>query len=353
VPTAILAILAVGLLAVAATIAHSRRRRAPRLPAGLLDLARSLETTWDTQLAGLRASGVPLNAFDNIVSRTDASGLIPEEVSKAMLTNLSERAEGSAARKLFRSVPVGRAQVRFPVLSALPVAYWVTGDTGLKQTTEVNWANKFLNIEELAVIIPIPENVLDDTDTPIWDQVQPLCEEAAARLIDGTVFFGTNAATAGGIVGDHSAVLAALEADGYDATGGLANRTVRGFVRQARNSQGDRFGEIAVDQDGVEIDGVRYTHPMRGLWPSATGSAELIALDGQEFVMGIRQDISWKLLDQAVIQDNTGAIVYNLAQQDMVAMRMTMRAGWQVSNAINYDQAVEASRYPASVLLKP
>jgi HK97 family phage major capsid protein len=378
VPTAILAILAVGLLAVAATIAHSRRRRAPRLPAGLLDLARSLETTWDTQLAGLRASGVPLNAYDNIVSRTDASGLIPEEVSKAMLTNLSERAEGSAARKLFRSVPVGRAQVRFPVLSALPVAYWVTGDTGLKQTTEVNWANKFLNIEELAVIIPIPENVLDDTDTPIWDQVQPLCEEAAARLIDGTVFFGTNApasfptnvvaaasaagnsatrgvnaATAGGIVGDHSAVLAALEADGYDATGGLANRTVRGFVRQARNSQGDRFGEIAVDQDGVEIDGVRYTHPMRGLWPTATGSAELIALDGQEFVMGIRQDISWKLLDQAVIQDNTGAIVYNLAQQDMVAMRMTMRAGWQVSNAINYDQAVEASRYPASVLLKP
>jgi hypothetical protein len=66
--------------------------------------------------------------------------------------------------------------------------------------------------------------------------------------------------------------------------------------------------------------------------------------------MGIRKDISWKLLDQAVIQDNTGAIVYNLAQQDMVAMRMTMRAGWQVSNAINYDQAVEASRYPAAVL---
>jgi hypothetical protein len=36
----------------------------------------------------------------------------------------------------------------------------------------------------------------------------------------------------------------------------------------------------------------------------------------------------------------------------MVAMRMTMRVGWQVSNAINYDQAVEASRYPAATLLK-
>jgi HK97 family phage major capsid protein len=379
VPTAIIALL-VGLVVAGGLCLITAQARAstPRIPTGLLDLARQLEGDWPAKLAMLRASGVPLNAYDNIISRTDAGGLIPEEVSKQMLTNLQERAEGSAARKLFRSVPVGRAQVRFPVLSALPVAYWVTGDTGLKQTSEVNWANKFLNIEELAVIIPIPENVLDDTDTPIWDQVQPLCEEAAARLIDGTVFFGTNApasfptnvvaaaiaagntttrgtnnAANGGIVGDHSAMLATLEADGYDATGGLANRTVRGFVRQARNSQGDRYGEIMVDQTAVEIDGVRYTHPMRGLWPTASGSAELIALDGAEFVIGIRQDISWKLLDQAVIQDNTGAIVYNLAQQDMVAMRMTMRAGWQVSNAINYDQAVEANRYPAAVLVKP
>jgi hypothetical protein len=52
-----------------------------------------------------------------------------------------------------------------------------------------------------------------------------------------------------------------------------------------------------------------------------------------------------------VIQDNTGAIVYNLAQQDMSALRLTLRVGWQVANTINYDQPVEASRYPAGVLL--
>jgi hypothetical protein len=109
---------------------------------------------------------VPTN---NIISRADAGALMPEQVSNEMLTNLADKAQGSAARKLFRSVPVSRGQVRFPVLSALPIAYWVTGDTGLKQTTEVNWANKFLNIEELAVIVPIPESVLDDAGTPIWD----------------------------------------------------------------------------------------------------------------------------------------------------------------------------------------
>jgi HK97 family phage major capsid protein len=348
---------------------------APRITTGLLDLARGLEATWPAHLARLTASGVPLNAYNNVISRTDAGALIPEEVSNTMLTNLQERAQGSATLKLFRRVPVGRAQVRFPVLSALPVAYWVTGDTGLKQTTEVNWANKYLNIEELAVIVPIPENVLDDADTPIWEQVQPLCEEAAARTIDAAVWFGTNApasfptnvvaaaiaagntatigtstAAQGGIVGDHSTMVGTLEADGYDATGGIANRTIRGTARQARNSQGDRFGEIMVDKTGVEIDGVRYEHPMRGLWPTGSGSAAAVALDSQEFVVGVRKDISWKLLDQAAIFDNNGDLIYNLPQQDMVAMRMTMRAGWQVSNAINYDQATEASRYPAAVL---
>ena len=36
-----------------------------------------------------------------------------------------------------------------------------------------------------------------------------------------------------------------------------------------------------------------------------------------------------KAADQGVIQDpSTKAIVYNLAQQDMVALRVVMRMGW-------------------------
>ena len=51
-----------------------------------------------------------------------------------------------------------------PVLSALPVAYWVTGDTGMKQTTTAAWQSKTITVDELAVIVPVPENVLDDID---------------------------------------------------------------------------------------------------------------------------------------------------------------------------------------------
>lgn len=310
-------------------------------------------------------------AYDNLISRTDAAALIPEEVSAAMRSNLANE---SAARALFRTVPVGRAQTRFPVLSALPLAYFVTGDTGLKQTSEVNWANKYLNIEEIACIVPIPESVIADAAEPIWSEVQPLMEQAIGRTLDAAVFFGTNkpaswptdvvaaavaagnvkarganAASVGGVSQDISDALALLEADGYDANGALAARSIRGKLRGARDSTGVQLPEVSQ----TSIFGTDIVYPMRGQWPTGFSAAELIALDRQEFVLGVRQDITFKLLDQAVIQDNTGAIVYNLPQQDMVAMRVVFRVGWQVSNNINYDQATEADRYPATVLRSP
>lgn len=308
-------------------------------------------------------------ATNNIISRADAQSLMPEEVSNSLLKGLQSQ---SAALDLFTRIPVGRAQVRLPVLSALPIAYFVTGDTGLKQTTEVNWSNKYLNIEEIAAIVPVPDSVIADSGEPIWGQVQPLVEQAIGRTLDAAVFFGSNkpgswpvdvvtaatsaannvthganAAAAGGIIGDISDTLGKLEADGYDANSVLANRIYRGLLRQARSTQGEQLNEA---MDGTAVYNIDVTYPMRGMWPTGSGAAELIAFDKAEFVIGVRQDITWKLLDQAVIQDNTGAIVYNLAQQDMSAMRVVFRVGWQVANTINYDQATEASRYPAAVL---
>lgn len=313
--------------------------------------------------------------YNNVISRSDAQARVPESVSNALLRNLSNE---SAARALFTNVPVGSNQTRFPVLSALPIAYFVSGDTGLKQTTEVNWANKFLNIEEIACIVPIPEAALDDQSFDVWGEVQPLIEQAIGRTLDAAVFFGvnvpgtfptnvvagalaagnvvargTNNAAGGGIVGDIGDVVGLAEADGYDLRAGVAARALRGFARKARKSDGERFAEISIELDRVELDGVAFTFPMRGQWPTGVSAAEAVAFDPSEFVLGIRQDITYKILDQAVIQDNTGTIIYNLAQQDMVAMRCVFRAGWQVANTINYDQPTEASRYPAAVLRSP
>jgi HK97 family phage major capsid protein len=314
-------------------------------------------------------------AYNNLTSRTDAQALIPEEVSNEMLGKATEQ---SAVLQLFRRVPVQAGQVRFPVLSALPMAYWVTGDTGLKQTTEVNWTNKYLNIEEIATIMPVPDNVLADVDANIWDTAMPLLVEAFGRVLDTAVFFGTNApasfpaniltaataagnsvnegstAAQGGFFGDIDKLYGVVEQDGFDVTGFVAATSAKAKLRAARDSQGRKLDDGRVSGSLDSIDGFPIMYPMRGLFPVAGGAGvdgvRLFGGDWNQFIVGVRQDITMKVLDQAVITDNTGAIIYNLPQQDMTAIRLTFRVGWQVANTLNNDQAVEANRYPVGVL---
>jgi HK97 family phage major capsid protein len=310
--------------------------------------------------------------YNSLVSRTDAAALVPEQVSQAMLSNLQS---ASAVLSLGTRIPVARNQVRFPVLSALPTAYFVSGDTGLKQTTEAAWANKYLNIEEIAAIVPIPEAVLDDAGFDVWGSIRPLMEQAIGRTLDSAVFFGTSAPGAwptnlvaasvaagnvvargtttqanGGLAADLVNLFGTVWADGYDVTGIAANTTVRPRLLNARNTQGDQYG----DQLGLNnILGTEVTYPMRGLWPSGLSAAELIAGDFGNLVVGVRQDMTYKLITEGVITDAGGLVVYNLPQQDMVAMRLVFRVGWQVANPINYDQGTEADRYPFGVLRSP
>lgn len=311
--------------------------------------------------------------YDNIITRTEAGALIPEVVSDILLKNLQNT---SAALSLSRRTTMSTAQTRMPVLSALPTAYFVNGDTGLKQTTEVNWANKFLNVEEIAAIVPIPENVLDDASFDIWGTVRPLLEQAAGRTLDAAVFFGvnkpsswpddiataaaaagntvdrgTNLAATGGLAGDISDLMATVEADGFAVTGIVTQRSYLGRFRQVRSTQGERL--LDVDLNGQMVEGAKYQISMDGLWPTGSNSAELFAGDFSNSIVAVRKDFTYKILDQAVIQDNTGAIVFNLAQQDMVAVRLTFRVAWQVANTINYQEPTEADRYPFAALLTP
>lgn len=309
--------------------------------------------------------------YDNIISRTDAAATMPEDVAAGVLTGAIAQ---SAALTLFKHVPMGRAQQRIPAISALPVAYFVNGDTGLKQTTEAAWSNKYLNAEELAAIVPIPESVLDDADFDVWGTIRPLLEEAIARSVDAAVFFevnkpgswptgivagavaagnviarGANTAAQGGIAEDINDLFATIEGDGYDVSGLVGNRIYKGYLRGARDANGNKMDEVGPN----DAYGVAIQYPMRGLWPTGASAAELIAGDFSQGIFGVRQDITYKVLDQAVIQDNAGTIVFNLAQQDMVALRVVARYAWQVPNPLNRDQPTEASRYPFGVLRAP
>ncbi len=118
----------------------------------------------------------------NIISRTDLSGLIPEPVTKEIIQGV---VQGSAVLQMGRRLPNMTSRTQsMNVLDMLPMAYWVDGDTGIKQTTKMAWDRKKIYAEELAVIVPIPEAVLDDSDYNIWGEVQPRLVEAFGKKID-------------------------------------------------------------------------------------------------------------------------------------------------------------------------
>src|SRR5689334_8573005 len=187
--------------------------------------------------------------YNGVIARGDTNEF-PADLSSEIVQNATEQ---SVAMQRFRRVNVSKRQNRFPVLAALPTAYWVNGDTGLKQTTQMAWANKMLNVEELAAIVPVPENVIDDADFDVWGEVQPRIEEAIARAVDEAIWFGENApasfptsvaaaakaagnkvnvgtnnTAAGGFYGDLDDLLGVLDDDGYEPTGFALDRKAKG-----------------------------------------------------------------------------------------------------------------------------
>jgi HK97 family phage major capsid protein len=317
---------------------------------------------------------------DSAILRAGAEALIPPDYAPEVFQGA---VAASQVLTLGRRLPdMSEKQRRMPVLDVLPLAYFNNAgqdysDTRFKKTSEQKWRNLFIDAEELSVIIPIPENVLEDTGRDVWSEVTPRIAEAMGAAIDAAVFHGTNApnvwpdpivasaASAGNfftlpasgtdiydaLLGEDG-VIAKLEEDGYMATGHAAVMSMRGKLRGLRDTDGQPiFKNIGGMQDATnyQLDGEPiYFSRNGGLDPAL---ALLIAGDWSELIYAFRRDITLKVLTEAIIQDPAdGSIVYNLAQQDMVALRATMRIGWNVANPVNRLQTTEANRYPFSVL---
>jgi HK97 family phage major capsid protein len=285
-----------------------------------------------------------------------ADPLIPEPLAAGILQELPKQ---SSALALMRRVQMSTKTQRMAVLDVLPFAYWVGGDTGLKKTTNIEWKNVNLVVEELACIVPIPLAYLDDAQVPIWSEVQPRLTEAVGKLIDDAVFWGTNkpstwgpaivpqAATAGNVVADGTGVDFAqditllgekLDLTGYSISGFVVRPGIRWRLTGLRSAQGIPIYNQNFVSPGQAPgpDSTIYGYPAsmanNGSFDAST--AQLVGGDFSKAIIGMRQDISFKMFDQSVISDDSGVVVLNLMQQDAVAMRLTMRLAYATVNPV-------------------
>jgi HK97 family phage major capsid protein len=302
--------------------------------------------------------------YTDIIARNagGSDALVPEDMSTAIIQELPTK---SAAMTLMRRANLSSKTERMPVLDVLPVAYWVGGDTGMKQTSMQAWKNVTLVVEEAATIVPVPEAYLDDAAIPIWSEVQPRMVEALGALIDAAVLFGagkpatwgtdiyTAARASGNIVQDGYTDDGTTAADDFGQTvtalGDLMSQTgynMNGFA--ARPGLNWKLMGIRSSGSGVPIfypgqplsDGSGLSNPTlygypapmidNGAWDAS--KAQLLGGDWGKAIIGVRQDITFKLFTEGVISNDSGQVLLNLMQQDAVAMRLVMRLAYATVN---------------------
>ena len=316
------------------------------------------------------------------ISRSDVATLIQEAYAKDFL---NWAAGTSAVLRAFPTRNMGTKTVNEPVLATKPHAKWVsesaTTSAGTKPTGKVTWANKTLVAEELAVIVPVHENVIDDATTDVIADIVKAGGEAIAYALDAAVIFGQHkpatwtsaallpsAVAAGGenhqVVSSTpgaddlaGSILQAAEAlsDKYDPTTLL---TRKGFKFKMANLRDDNGQPIFIDnmsKDPMAIDTLYglSTHYVTGttgddaagdilVWDPAMATA--LVVDRSRVVIGVRQDIQVKFLDQATV----GGI--NLAEKDMVALRFKARFAYVLGDNIAYGSNVITSSPVAAVV---
>lgn len=313
-----------------------------------------------------------LQLFDTAtgIDRTGAEALIPEDrASEIIQGTIQSSSVLSMGRKL---ADMTAKQSKLPVLDSLPVAYFVDGDNGQKKTTKQAWDKKVIYAEEIAVIVPIPEAVLDDAEYDIWAEVKPRVQEAFGKVIDEAILFGTGKPTnwRDGLVPSipeaakislaktpdlydatlaEGGSIAAVEASGYFVTGHVADISMRAKLRGLKDTNGHPLFMSNMQNAGnYSLDGSAITFPRNGSFDKA--QALMISGDFSQLVYSIRKDITFKLFTEGVVQNPDGTIAYNLMQNDMVALRAVMRLGWEIPNPVNGLEKDKAKRFPFAAI---
>jgi HK97 family phage major capsid protein len=306
--------------------------------------------------------------FANIIDRADTGGaLIPEPVSAEII---QQAPQASVLLTRARRVPMSSKTLKQPVLTSLPEAYWVNGDTGLKQTTEQAWGNVIMTAEEIAALVPIPDAVVDDANVPLWEQVKPLLIEAVGKLVDLAGVWGVGkpaswptaivpgAIAAGNVVeagtgADYAVDVADLAGmvakDGFAVNGFASQPGLQWRLVGLRSAQGVPIYTPSLSAGAPSgLYGYPLNEVTNGSWQ--TEVAELIAADWSKFAVGIRQDITFKMLDQAVITDEAGKVIFNAPQQDSQILRIVMRIGFAIANPLTRINPTTGTRFPAGVI---
>lgn len=290
------------------------------------------------------------------ITRDDVATLIEEEYSDALLDNA---VAASGVLTAFGRVNLGTKVTNLPVLTSLPEASWVgesaTDADGVKPTSKATWGNRQFIVEEIAVIIPVHEDTLADATDSLLPSLTGMGGTAIGKKLDEAVLFGKDkpttwtspdllaAATAAGnvftpsstagvndLAGSIYQAAEAVDDSGADPNVILSRGGLKFALANLRSSDGSAIWQSSLSANGTlseSIAGLNAVFVTNGAWDRTMATA--IVADRSKVLIGVRQDVTVKFLDQATV----GGI--NLAERDMVALRFKARYAYVLGDTLN------------------
>lgn len=284
--------------------------------------------------------------------KNELTGFVPTQQATDIIEMVTR---GSSILKMSKVEEMKSEKKKFNVLTDGPGAYWV-GEGERIQTSGATWIHPEITAKKLAVIIPVTREKLEDTTINVFEELKPQIAEAFYTAIDAACIFGTNSPFATNlmqavekhkmIVVDNtnidiavSDVMALVEENGYDPAGFIGRIGVKNSLRKLRDANG--APAYVNGTSGGELYAQPIEFVRNGAWNNT--KADLITGEFKYSIVGMRAGISYEILTEATLQGTLDADgkPLSLAEQDMAAIKATMRLGYLVVK----DDAFAAYKY--------
>ena len=268
--------------------------------------------------------------------KDELKGFVPVEQASEIIKKV---ARGSSVIRLSRLEQMTSDTKKIPVMTNGAGAYWV-GEGQRIGASGATWIFPELRAKKLAVIIPVTKEKLNDATIDVFSELRENIAEAFYEAFDSAALFGYNSPFSSNILSScakveitdgsfdlaSADVMAKVEEAGYDVNGFAAKIGVKNSLRKLRDANGAPIFITGTDQN--ELYGQPIEFVRNGAWKD--DQAELIAGEWKYSLVGIRDDIEYEILTEATLQNTLDADgkPLSLAEQDMVAIKATMRIGY-------------------------
>ena len=281
-----------------------------------------------------------------------AGYLIPTEFQAEVLRVMHD--EYGVARRDMRYLPfagVGNTRT-IPKLGTSVSVAW-TNEGGAKTSTQPTFGLVTQTLKKLAAIVPLTEELFEDSAISLIPLLTELFAEALAKEED-TQFFAGSGSPWTGILNNGSVADVTLGGgEGFDDLNAddlldmtaevsstmrrngkfYMHTTILNLIKKLKDENDNYIYEKPGGQDAPngKIWGyaVEVVDVMPALTDSASNKAFVIFSDLKKTcIFGDKQQMRVRVLEEATITDTDGETVINLAEQDMIALRIVERVGY-------------------------